>query len=366
MKRMSDNADRLWTDVVTKAFVMELVELIAPEFAKMTIHEGQQIRYISVQDVDYKGKTINDVIHIDLVAKLLTDQGHWDQPMIIRVHRTPSRFNSEMRLYDVLCDRAAKFDDIHETRKIFSDSSRLFAVYESVASDSILNLDPLLIDFSLGRIAAVMHGYDVNNFKTETLVQSLFYILEYMPFDKDLSESVKNLLNRRLQQVPYTLGGYIPCTAFTPSLLKIKFRIEDRKAIDLFSVASGKAFDTYIPMGVVDEDFHDRFEDVANFFAEDAFLEFLQSNGISETKERIERFLTGYSMISKETFGIDLKSLYPEGYILDLQLLLSVWINEVNSFDATNPDLQRMTRLGEFSIFLLSSGILDSLEVEMF
>ncbi|RMG30565.1 MAG: hypothetical protein D6732_15980 [Methanobacteriota archaeon] len=363
---MSNEAERLWTEVVTRAFVMELVEMVAPIFIGRTVEGSVQTRYISVQDVDFQGKKINDVIHIELTAKILSDQGQWLQPMIVRIHKFPDRFSSEIRLYDVLCDRAAKFDDIHPTKLLHSDPQKLLIVYESIASDPILNLDPLLIDFSLGRIASVLHGYDVNNFRLDDLINSIKYILEYMPFQNDIKTSIQQFLERKAQMVPYTQSGFIPCTAFTPSLLKIKYKVDNPASVDLFMVANGKAFDTYIPMGVVDEDFHDRYEDVANFYAIDAFEEYLRTGSINETKERIERFLTGYNMISYRTFGLEFKSLYPVGHTLDLQLLLSIWLKEVASFDQNNPDLQRIRNLGHFSIYILSEGILDDLEIDTF
>lgn len=363
---MSNEAERLWTEVVTKAFVMELVELVAPIFIGRSVGGSTETRYISVQDVDFQGKKINDVIHIELTAKILSDQGHWPQPMIIRIHKRPDRFASEKRLYDVLCDRAAKFEDIHPTKLLFHDSAKLLLVYESIASDPILNLDPLLIDFSLGRIASVLHGYDVNNYRLDDLIQSIQYILEYMPFRNDIKQTIQQYLTRKVQSVPYTQSGFIPCTAFSPSLLKIKYKVDNPGSVDLFMVANGKAFDTYIPMGVVDEDFHDRFEDVANFYAIDAFEEYLRTGGIQETKERIERFLTGYNMISYRTFGLEFKSLYPVGHTLDLQLMLSIWLKEVASFDQNNPNMTRIQNLGHFSIYILSEGILDNLEIDTF
>ncbi len=363
---MSDDvANQLWTEVATKSFVMEIIEEIAHIFIGKDT-EGGKTRYISVQDVVFEGKQINDVLHIEASAKLLSDQGSWNQPMILRIHKNLSRFNSERRLYDVLVDRTSKFEDIHPTKLIYLNPQQLLMVYESIASDLLLNLDPLLIDFSLGRIASVMHGKDVNNYRVENLINNIIYILEYLPFPEDISKSLKELLTQKAEKVPFTQSAFLPCTAFTPSLLKIKYRTSNPSSIDLFTVAKGKGFDTYIPMGVVDEDFHDRFEDIANFYAIDAFEEYIRTGKIEETKERIERFLTGYNMISQNSFHLELEKFYPVGYILDLQLILSIWLQEVSSINISNPDYERINQLGMFSIHLLSEGVLDEFQIETF
>ncbi len=359
---MTSDAEKLWDEIATNSFVMELAESITPYLKENQIIRGNPVRYLSVKTVRFTGKEIVGVFHLDVDIEVLSDEGDWVEHVIFRIHQNPEAYKLEKKLHLLLEERTSTHKDIYVTPLLAEFPQKLLFVYVNYGTESILNLDYILVDFSLGRVAAIMHGLESKKLASKDILNTLKLMLQYLPFDPKTKQEFEKSLTNDLKSKKKILGGYVPCTTFSPKMIKIKpkLSIED---IDLASCSDGTGFDTYIPMGVVDENIHDRFEDISNNYTEFAIQEFGRNQNLNVTKEKIERFLMGYE-IEFQKQGKSLYELYPDGFTLTYQFLIGIWLKLASEIEtATEPYIQTIERMSDYLIF---SKTFDVINVEGF
>ncbi len=317
--------------------LMEIAEDIAPHFKeRRTDEHGNPVRYISVQDVHFEKKVDTaQSIEYRVNFDFLSDQGHWNQPVIIKEFSSLELLEEEVLRYNQLKKRCTLFDDIDPYPMISLDRENLQIVYEELEGSSFeeLQLTDDEYDIIIGRLAAILQGDTRVSLQDTSLRVLLDYIVKNMPIDDDFHEEFSLLLEPHYYIIPPCHGGYDPCIVFLPEEMKFT-RISN-------------SIKTHIPMITSDGTPTDRMTDVANIYTLDGVTEFSSSGNLDRTQARVKNFFEGYNIVASKMNAPKLEELYPNGITLDLQMFVSYALMELqlikheNLSYFTNPEALR-------------------------
>ncbi|MHA2092256.1 MAG: hypothetical protein ACW98K_15510 [Candidatus Kariarchaeaceae archaeon] len=299
--------------------LMEIAETIAPQYKERRVDEhGNVVRYISVQDIHFDKKVDTDQsIEYRMNIDFLSDQGHWNQPVVVKEFSSTELLEEEILRYNQLKKRCSLFDDIDPYPIISLDRENLQIVYEELEGNTLdeLNLSKDEYDIVMGRLAAILQGGTRVSLGDTSLRAFLDYIVQHMPFDEESREELALLLEPHYYIIPPCHGGYEPCILFLPEMMKF--------------VKTGDSIKTHIPMITSDGSPTDRMSDIANIYTLDGVTEFSSSGHLNRTVQRVKNFFAGYNIVAQKLDAPNLEELYPNGITLDLQMLVSYALIEM-------------------------------------
>ncbi|MHA2172404.1 MAG: hypothetical protein ACXAB7_21240, partial [Candidatus Kariarchaeaceae archaeon] len=299
--------------------LMEIAETIAPQYKeRRTDEHGNPVRYISVQDIHFDKKVDTEQsIEYRMNIDFLSDQGHWNQPIIVKEFGSAELLEQEILRYDQLKKRCSLFDDIDPYPMISLDRENLQIVYEELEGNTVddLQLSKDEYDIVMGRLAAILQGGTRVSLQDTSLRAFLDYIVQHMPVGEEYREELSLLLEPHYYIIPPCHGGYEPCILFLPEEMKFE--------------KVGNSIKTHIPMITSDGTPTDRMSDVANIYTLDGVSEFTSSGNLDRTVQRVKNFFAGYNIVSQRLNAPNLEELYPNGITLDLQMLVSYVLMEM-------------------------------------
>ena len=112
-----------------------------------------------------------------------------------------------------------------------------------------------------------------------------------------------------------------------------------------------------LPLGYTDE----RMRDIAYYFHDRVYLEFIETGGINRTIGQMREFFEGYLIAANIHQMPSIKEVYPSGITLDVQLLFVAWLREVEKIQEGGTSLVDEKDLLRYSYFLLTQDPLKSL-----
>ncbi|MHA2251466.1 MAG: hypothetical protein ACXAD7_13975 [Candidatus Kariarchaeaceae archaeon] len=298
---------------------MEIAETIAPQYKERRVDEyGNPVRYISVQDIHFHKKVDTEQsIEYRMDIDFLSDQGPWNQPVIVKEFTTSELLEEEEFRYNQLKYRCSFFDDIDPYPIIYLDPINRQIVFEELEGSTIeeLQLTSDEYDIIMGRLAAILQGDTRVSLQDTSLRPFLDYIVKNMPISEEYHEELSLLLEPHYYIIPPCHGGYEPCIIFLPEEMKF--------------TRVGNSIKTHIPMITSDGTSTDRMSDVANIYSLDGVTEFSTSGSLDLTVQRVKNFFAGYNIVARKLNVPNLEELYPNGITLDLQMFVSYALMEL-------------------------------------
>ena len=100
----------------------------------------------------------------------------------------------------------------------------------------------------------------------------------------------------------------------------------------------------------------DRMADIGAFFNEQSYEEYKHTGKVERTKEAVREFMEGYTDILRILQVPNFGNIYPNGFPLDLQFMISGWLNEIDKVQTieVNPDNFQDRQILMYSYYLLS------------
>ncbi|MFV2016409.1 MAG: hypothetical protein ACC656_13340, partial [Candidatus Heimdallarchaeota archaeon] len=209
---------------------MEIAEELAPFFqSRITDDQGNEARYISVQNIEYSKKTFGKIAEYELDIHYLSDQGDLYQTIWIREFADSELMKQELDGYYVVVDVCIEYPDINLYPLLKMDQERNLLIYETPRGFSLdrLGISNELKYFILGRVYGVLHGKTMEQLNHETLKEFLTFLVNHLPFTDEERKSVQNLLERDLIKHKQNFGGLEPKLLIRP--VGIVFQMQDSK-----------------------------------------------------------------------------------------------------------------------------------------
>jgi hypothetical protein len=308
-------------------------------------------------DMDYKFKKFQEFTELNLKLKLVLDDSKLDLDLIFRFYDNSEIMETAMKFEDSFVKRLEETPFITLVPRQFEFIDEMCLVYSVPKGDDINTVDDLFRDFLIGKVMACIHGKELNNFRIDGLRQTLYLLLDNMPFSKSAAATIKNLIDK-YEIGNYTLTGYTPYTEVKPN----NWVISSTKPLDdMYEIGKGKDYQVYVPVRPEDISLKDRFFDICNLYAEEIFLEYIEKQSINNIQEKIEALMAGYSNHLYQSEGVRLNNLNPEGNTMDLQVILTLWLIKSLEIDVDNLDRELIYNIEDFSIYILGNKLFSEI-----
>ncbi|MFV2015428.1 MAG: hypothetical protein ACC656_08385, partial [Candidatus Heimdallarchaeota archaeon] len=105
----------------------------------------------------------------------------------------------------------------------------------------------------------------------------------------------------------------------------------------------------------------DRMRDIAYYFSDRIYNEFTSSGNVSNTVENIKEFFEGYKTVATKLNLPPSNEMYPLGNTLNIQLVFTAWLNEVEKIQQGIERSIDDKDLLRYSYFLLTQNLFDDL-----
>ncbi len=323
---------------------------------------GNQAETITVHNVDYVVKELKNVFEYDLKIHFISDQGQLFQTVIVREFESEELMNLEIDRYGVIIERTVLFNDITPKPLVKVDPLTRSIVLEKIEGSTLdeLGISQELKDFILGRIYGILHGNEIIQVSEENVWEFFKFLLTHLRFTDEEKTRLVPLLQKQFTKFSECFGGFNPQTAIIPN--QISFRLNETiQHVDKEMIAQGHMVLSAIKSEIPDELTDERMRDIAYYFHERTYQEFIETGGINTTVGQMNEFFEGYSVAANIHKMPSLNEVYPSGITLDIQLLFVAWLNEVEKIQKGEITSTNDKDLLRYSYFLLTQDPLKSL-----
>lgn len=327
-----------WLTILTKPDIIEIVEPHIEIFKeRIRGSNDQPARFINIDNLEFEMNIIGGVAEIFATINLATDQGRFDQKVIIKQFRSDNLLTNDLQRYRDLEQFAMRFPDIGTFPLIHVDNDNNYIFYEVFQGYEVDQLD-IPTDgknYMLGKVFAAIHSDSVLKLDENIIREYLIFLLMHLPFTDEERESIVRLLEEQFIKISNCLGAYK--ATVNPSITNLRFHPTGEQ-INLSTIKLGKAIMVTIGPQETENLMNDRMFDVASEFSKSAYEEFLITGGVVQTKLEMASFVQGYDDTYSSLTTRKIKDLYPDGITLDLHFLTHVWLNEVEKGKPTEVD----------------------------
>ena len=269
-----------------------------------------------------------------LKVKFNTDEGPFDGSLAIKEFSSPEEAEKLVQINDWLMNRIQNNPRVH-IPQIFSAGSN-FIVYEGIDGESfqestIQNVIKLRL---AGNALATFHSPYSSPVNFNRYYGLLLKMIQGLPISEDRKHKLQSFGLTFLYYYYKEYSGVYTYGDFHPGNIMISDDGETAYLID--------------PEFVETEISADRFEDIANFFVFDAYMEFLNKESLTETFEKINLFLDSYNSFLKH-YDTSLEQIYANTHWLALLFHLGLVsllkgavvvqsMKAMDSFDIIDPE----------------------------
>ncbi|OLS29341.1 MAG: hypothetical protein HeimC2_00660 [Candidatus Heimdallarchaeota archaeon LC_2] len=323
---------------------------------------GNQAETISVQDVDYITKELKDVFEYELKIHFISDQGQLFQTVVAREFENEDMMNLEIERYGEIVGRTVLFNDITPKPLVKVDALTRSIVLEKIEGSTLdeLGISQELKDFILGRIYGILHGNEILSVSEENVLEFFKFLLTHLRFTDEEKNRLVPLLQTHFTKFSECFGGFTPQTIIVSD--HISFRLNETiQLVDKEMIAQGHMVLSTIKSEIPDELTDERMRDIAYYFHDRTYLEFMETGNINKTIGQMKEFFEGYLLAANIHQMPPLNEVYPSGITLDIQLLFVAWLREVEKIQKGENILNEDKDLLRYSYFLLTQNPLKSL-----
>ena len=269
-----------------------------------------------------------------LKVKFNTDEGPFDGSLAIKEFSSPEEAEKLVQINEWLMNRIQNNPRVH-IPQIFSAGSN-FIVYEGIDGESfqestIQNVIKLRL---AGNALATFHSPYSSPVNFNRYYGLLLKMIQGLPISEDRKHKLQSFGLTFLYYYYKEYSGVYTYGDFHPGNIMISDDGETAYLID--------------PEFVETEISADRFEDIANFFVFDAYMEFLNKESLTETFEKINLFLDSYNSFLKH-YDTSLEQIYANTHWLALLFHLGLVsllkgavvvqsMKAMDSFDIIDPE----------------------------
>ena len=269
-----------------------------------------------------------------LKVKFNTDEGPFDGSLAIKEFSSPQEAQKLVQINEWLMKRIQNNPRVH-IPQIFSAGGN-FIVYEGIEGESFQEskLQNIIKLRLAGNALATYHTPYANPVNTDRYNVLLLKMVQGLPISEDRKHKLQSFGISLLYYYYKNYSGVNSYGDFHPGNIMLSDDGETAYLID--------------PEFVEPNIGADRFEDIANFFVFDAYLEFLNKESLNETFEKIKIFLDSYNQFLKH-YDNSLEQIYANTHWLAMLFHLGLVsllkgavvvqsMKAMDSFDIIDPE----------------------------